>query len=313
MNMRDDDDRSVADRVHDREDEWADGGRVTTEVVDGRHRPRTERLEGFTPHADDRDRRILELSKALGERDRELDVLSQKIRRREQQVVALKEELRRQGLRLGHFRDEALELSNVRGHLRALEKSRSWRLTSPLRALLQVGRRLRHLFHPEASPGVPNRGAESRKRKRESVDAPLRRLFPPNQIYPMRSPPREPLAVSDHPPEVRAIAFYLPQYHTVPENDAWWGEGFTDWTNVRRARPLFTNHDLPRIPSELGFYDLRVKETIERQASLIRSAGLEGACIYYYWFNGKRLLDEPLELNLRERGHRPPVLSVLGK
>lgn len=94
--------------------------------------------------------------------------------------------------------------------------------------------------------------------------------------------------------KARVIAYYLPQYHPIPENDKYWGKGFTEWINVAKAKPLFKGHDQPRIPADLGFYDLRLPEIREEQARLAREAGIEGFCYWHYWFgNGKELLERP--------------------
>ena len=96
----------------------------------------------------------------------------------------------------------------------------------------------------------------------------------------------------------RVIAFYLPQFHPIPENDKWWGKGFTEWTNVGKAKKLYREHNQPRVPADLGYYDLRLPETLVAQSEMARHAGVEGFAYWHYWWAGKQLLEKPFQAML---------------
>lgn len=111
--------------------------------------------------------------------------------------------------------------------------------------------------------------------------------------------------------KARVIAFYLPQFHPIPENDKWWGKGFTEWTNVGKSKPLFKGHYQPRVPADLGYYDLRLPEVREAQADMAREAGIEGFCYWHYWFSHDKKLLERIFQEVLESG-KPDFPFCLG-
>ena len=100
---------------------------------------------------------------------------------------------------------------------------------------------------------------------------------------------------------MKIIAFYLPQFHAIPENDDWWGKGFTEWTNVKAAKPLFQNHNQPRIPLNENYYNLLDDNTKKWQVDLANRYGIYGFCFYHYWFDGKMLLEKPVNQFLKNK------------
>jgi len=222
-----------------------------------------------------------------------------------------------------HARQLEAALNQSRADVAALRASSSWRLTAPLRGLTNAARQPISTARASASQAargiwrlLPLAGGQ-KQALRDGLFRAAPQLFGWTAAYRawaqtrdhVNLPASEAIAIEQkattyvpltavapmRDARARAIAFYLPQFHPIPENDAWWGKGFTEWTNVRPAVPHFKDHNQPRVPGELGYYDLVQQPNVRRrQAELARLHGVEAFCFYAYWFAGKRLLEQPI-------------------
>ena len=196
----------------------------------------------------------------------------------------------------------------LESHIWAIEHSRSWRITKPLRAVVRGIKKIKGvklLFKgmkavlrvgPIKAMKMTRAYLSNRKRMKK-----LLRDFPADFIengsIAVDCDYQNDIDFSEYTPKVKTIAFHLPQFHTFSENDEWWGEGFTEWTNSRKGSPRFDGHYQPRTPhSDIGYYDLSDLETLKKQAEFAKRHGIYGFCFYLYWFSGKRLMEKPVDM-----------------
>jgi glycosyltransferase involved in cell wall biosynthesis len=228
---------------------------------------------------------------------------------------------------LTNISDLEKRIFDLKNEINAILNSSSWKVTKPLRFVRRIffGRLLNYLVKTFGKNAriiwhrIPV-SIDTKLKAKSALFTALPSLFSKSQAYrswyamnfssadvpsPVAPPSHAPASQHDYIPLLRAappeklpvnlIAFYLPQFHAIKENDEWWGEGFTEWTNVKPARAQFEGHYQPHVPGELGYYNLLDRATQQRQIELAKLYGIGGFCFYYYWFGGVRLLEQPIE------------------
>ncbi len=295
---------------------------------------RDTRLTETNTQLAERDERIAESNRQLAERDARISERDARISERDARIADTTAQLAERDARLA---ERNLQIQELMNWVDAIHGSTSWRITAPLRFISELRRSITgknrgghilwrdriknrlvaypllyklmgNLYHRmrRNSPGtVHTHDGTNFSRLHISRDQGLLTVTQTESGEIIKSAPsflahyEADQDFSNHATDIKAIAYHLPQFHAIPENDEWWGEGFTEWTNTRKTKPLFPGHYQPREPhDDIGYYDLSDIETLKQQVKLAKKHGIYGFCFYHYWFHGKRLLGKPVDLLL---------------